>query len=372
MPRFGFTLNPFRSKTTIRGGYGIFHDWYDSNLYDQTLRVNGVAQRDLLILSPGYPDPTGGIAATVLPGGRVQADPNLKLPYVHQASIGIERPLTPKFNVQASFMRLMGRNQLRARNLNAPDAFGIRPQPLIGTVTQIESTGRSATNRLNLNANYRPNQRTFINVGYTLSSVKNTGDNALALPANSFNPDAEWGPSSQDVRHRLNAMVNFGLPFALRANLSANAQSASPYTITTGRDNNRDGVSNDRPEGVGRNSARGASRWELTARLTRAVTFGGPSGGQQGGRLGEQVAPGQGGGGRGAGPGGPGGPGGARGGAGNAANQRFTVEFYAQAFNLLNHTNFVNFSGNQLSPFFGLPTSAAQARRLEVGMQFRF
>ena len=371
MPRFGFTLNPFRSKTTIRGGYGIFHDWYDSNLYDQTLRVNGVAQRDLLILNPGYPDPAGGITATVLPGGRVQADPDLKLPHLHQASIGIERPVTPTFNLQASLMRVIGSNQLRARNINAPDTFGIRPEPLIGTVTHIESTGRSSTNRLNLSANYRPGPRTFINVGYTLSSIRNTGDNALALPANSFDPNSEWGPSSQDVRHRLNAMVNVGLPFAVRANVSANAQSASPYTITTGRDDNRDGVSNDRPDGAGRNTARGAGRWELNARLTRAISFGGPTAGQQGGRRGEQVAPGQGGGG-GVGPGGPGGPGGPAGGFGNGANQRFTVEFYAQAFNLLNHTNFVNFSGNRLSPFFGLPTSAAQARRLEVGMQFRF
>lgn len=164
-------------------------------------------------------------------------------------------------------------------------------------------------------------------------------------------------------------MVNFALPFALRANLSANAQSASPYTITTGRDDNRDGVSNDRPDGIGRNTARGSARWDLNARLTRSVSFGGPAAGQQGGARG-QAAPGQGGGGRVGGPGGPGGPGGA--GFGNVANQRFTVEFYAQAFNLLNHTNFVNFSGNQQSPFFGLPTSASQARRLEVGMQFRF
>ena len=371
MPRVGFTLNPFRSKTTIRGGYGIFHDWYDSNLYDQTLRVDGVAQRDLLILNPGYPDPAGGIAATVLPGGRVQADPDLEMPYVHQASIGIERPITPNVNVQASLMRLIGRNQLRSRNINAPDEFGIRPEPLIGTVTQIESTGRSSTNRLNLSANYRL-QRTFINIGYTLSSVRNTGDNALSLPANSFDPNAEWGPSSQDVRHRFNAMVNFGLPFGVRANVSTNAQSASPYTMTTGRDDNRDGVSNDRLAGVGRNTERGAGRWEVSTRLTKAVTFGGLGAGQQGGRPSEQVAPGQGGAGGGGGVG-PGGPGGGRGGGpGDAANGRFTVEFYAQAFNLLNRTNFGSFSGNQLSPFFGLPTSAGQARRLEVGMQFRF
>jgi hypothetical protein len=60
------------------------------------------------------------------------------------------------------------------------------------------------------------------------------------------------------------------------------------------------------------------------------------------------------------------------GGPGGNADQRFTLEFYVQGFNILNRTNFVNFSGNLLSPFFGLPTSAAQARRVEVGMQFRF
>jgi hypothetical protein len=38
----------------------------------------------------------------------------------------------------------------------------------------------------------------------------------------------------------------------------------------------------------------------------------------------------------------------------------------------MNRTNYVNFSGSLLSPFFGSPTSAAQARRVEVGMQFRF
>ena len=390
MPRLGFTYTPPRGRTTVRGGYGIFHDWYDSNLYDQTLRVTGAAgaQRDLLILNPGYPDPVGGIEATVLGGGRVQADPNLKMPYVHQASIGVEQRLTPTVNVQASYMLMRGRNQLRSRNVNAPDAFGVRLEPTVGTVTQIESTGRSATDRFNVNLNYRvPGRRTFMNVGYTWANAKNHADNPLSLPANSLNPDLEWGPSSQDVRHRLNAMLNIGLPMGIRANVSGSAQSASPYTITTGRDDNQDGVSNDRPAGVGRNSERGAPRWDLNMRFSRGFGFGGsedtrqtgPGGGGGAAVGGGQilvVAPPPDGGQGGPGPGGGGGPivggGPGRGPAGVNANQRFTLEFYVQGFNVLNRTNFVNFSGNLLSPFFGLPTSAAQARRVEVGMQFRF
>ncbi len=374
MPRFGYTWNPFGWKTTLRGGYGLFYDWYDSNLYDQTLRVNGVDQRDLLILNPGYPDPFTGTAAVVLPGGRVQADPNLKMPYVHQVSIGSERALTPTLNVQASLAVQRGRNQLRSVNINAPDASGARPEPGVGTITQIESTGRSAIDRVTLGFNYRlPKYRIFMGSTYTLASARNHSDNPLALPSNSLDPEADWGPSAQDVRHRFNTMVNVPVPFATRLNVNANVLSAAPYTIITGRDDNGDGVTNDRPAGVGRNSARGAARVELNLRLTRGFGFGGSGAAQNqagAGGGGPIAVQGPAGGGR--GPGGGDGGNGFFGMFGPRANKRYNVEFYVQAFNLLNRTNYQNFSGNLLSPFFGTATSASQARRVEVGMQFRF
>ena len=57
---------------------------------------------------------------------------------------------------------------------------------------------------------------------------------------------------------------------------------------------------------------------------------------------------------------------------GGQVNQRFNVDFYVQGNNVLNHTNFLNFSGNLQSPFFGRATSAAAARRIELGATFRF
>ena len=65
-------------------------------------------------------------------------------------------------------------------------------------------------------------------MNYTLGQVKNHADSATSLPANSLDPDADWGPSRQDVRHRLQGTVNVPLVLGLRANVNVNAQSARP------------------------------------------------------------------------------------------------------------------------------------------------
>ena len=197
----------------------------------------------------------------------------------------------------------------------------------------------------------------------------------LSLPADSLNPDAEWGPSSQDVRHRLNADAEHRAAAGdSRQHRAARRSLRRPYTITTGRDDNGDGVSNDRPAGVGRNSERGAAalrheralhprvRVRRLARRGRRPRGGGPGalvGAAPDGAAARDRCPAAV---RSVAAAGP----------AVATNQRFTLEFYVQGFNVLNRTNFVNFSGNLQSPFFGRPTSAAQARRVEVGMQFRF
>ena len=364
-PRVGFTWTP--GKYTVRGGYGLFNDWYESSLYEQTLRLNGVTQQEIVVLNPTYPDASGGLFGTPLPPSRYQAAAGLQMPYLHQASIGVERTLFETLRVMTTYMMMRGRDQFRAANLNAPVLGGpgpARPDPSLGNVNQLESTGRTEVDRWMVNVNYAiPERRFFMGANYQLARSNNHADNPFALPADNYDLEAEWGPSAQDVRHRFFGMVNFGLPRGLRMGIFTQGQSASPYTIITGVDANRDTVVNDRPEGVARNSARGSAIWNLNARLSRAFGFG-----PQRQTDGQPRIRGGGGGGR-----------GPRGGGGgpmmmmmDGSNQRYRLEFYLQAFNILNRVNYQGYVGNLRSPDFGTPVSAGPARRIEMGMNFGF
>ena len=376
MPRIGLTWAPFGSQTSaVRGGYGLFYDWYESSLYDQTLRVDGISVRDIRISCfeenawcgnvSAFDPLSAGVRST--PSGRIQAHTDLQLPRVHQASISYDRQLTPNVQLQTSYQMLRGRNQMRSRNINAP-VNGLRPNPAFGDITQFESTGRSQSDRVNVGVQFRvprPQQPIFFRVNYTLGQEKNYADSATSLPSDSLNPDVDWGPSRQDVRHRVQLNAQLPLMFGIRSSFNFNLNAGAPYNMTTGFDDNDDGVFNDRPFGVSRNSLRGEPTWGLNMNLSRRINLGAlrtpgtPANSAQGGALFAQR--GGGGGGRG-GFGGPGGQG----------NSRYSMEIFLTANNILNHVTRTGYSGNLSSPFFGQPINVGQPRDINVGLRFNF
>jgi hypothetical protein len=357
-PRVGAAWTPNKSGTvTFRAGAGIFYDWFEAGTYEQALRVDGLRQRDLVVQNPGYPDPLNTGMPVVLPPGRIQVDPRLTQPMILQGSFAVEARLFKRFRLNADYQFQRGLHLLRARNLNAPvPGFG-RPDPTAGNIAQIESSATSNAHRMMVN--FAPavfTSNLFWSVLYVYSRNISDTSGALNLPADNFNLSAERGPAPNDMRHYFNAMVNRRLYKGFTLGASFNASSALPYNITTGFDDNGDTVSNDRPIGVSSNSARGKARWDMNARLGWSIGFGSsrePSG--MGGPVMIRV------GGEGGMPSLPGG-----------SNQRFRMEFYAQAFNLFNHTNLTNFTGVQTSPFYGLPTAALPGRRIEFGTKFSF
>lgn len=368
-PRAAFTWNANKA-TTVRGGYGIFYDWYESNLYEQTIRVDGEHQVDVVVQNPGFPAVDG--TGTRLPASIIRSA-SLGQPIIHQASVGVERPLTSWADMRADYMFTRGYNTLRSINVNAP-VNGVRPDPMVGNVTEIQSSGKRASDRATvaLNMRYQP-RRIFGMVMYQLASARNFADSATSLPSDSLNPDLDWGPSAQDVRHRIFFNLNAPIGRGVRLSLGMQGSSALPYNVTTGFDLNGDTVFNDRDPGVERNSGRGASQWTANVRLNKSIGLGGARAGGPGFPGGMPAPPPpQGGVAAQRGPGGPGGGDGPQIMVMEGGNQKYRLDLYVNIQNAFNHVNYNAFIGNQQSSFFGTPTSAGPARRIEVGASFGF
>jgi hypothetical protein len=359
-PRGGIVWAPFKSgKTTLRAGGGLFFDWFDAQSYEQAVQLDGSHQQIETITDPGYPDPTAGGLAVVLPPGRVQLSSRLTQPELRETIVGVEQQLPRDLRLMTMYIRRRGSNLLRGINVNAP-LNGQVPDPLSGPITEIDSIASSSFDGLSVNLNYmRPQKRFFVAANYMLARAIDETDSVFSLPADSFNLDAERGPSLTTPRHRFMSLVNAPLVGRFRLGTSIRLQSALPYNITTGRDNNGDTVSNDRPAGVTRNTGRGAMQLDLNMRLSYAIGFGTrTSTGVQGpqvrivrGDSGDPLRDMAG---------------------GDMQNKKYAIELYAQAFNVTNHMNALNFSGVLTSPFFGQPTSAAPPRRIELGARLSF
>src|SRR5215204_4121376 len=359
-PRLGFVWSPMKSeRITLRGGAGIFYDWYAAQTYEQTLRVDGERQRDLVIANPGFPNPfTGGIQ-TLPPPSRIQTDPDLQIPYIIQSSIGVETQPFKLFRLTTNYQYQRGVHLLHGRNLNAPiPGFG-RPDAAVGNITNVESSAYQSSHRLMVGIGPAQFvQGLFWNVNYMLMKNTNEADGPFSLPSNNFNLRADRGPAANDMRHLISGFISKRLPMGFNISTIFQATSALPYNITTGFDNNGDTAINDRPFGVGRNSARGASRWEIGSRLSWGKSFG-PEQQQTGGPQVRMIRLG-------------GGDGAAAPSMPGASTKKYRFELYAQAFNLLNHANLGAFSGVQTSPFFGHATSAQSPRRMELGLRVNF
>lgn len=359
-PRLGMVWSPLKSGVvTIRGGAGIFYDWYAAQTYEQTLRVDGEQQRDLVITNPGFPDPLLGGLQTILPPSRIQSDPDLQMPYVIQGSVGVETTALKLVRLTTNYQYQRGVHILHGINLNSPIPGSGRPDPAVGNITNIESSAYMSAHRLMIGIGSAKFVNGFFwSANYLIMKNTNEADGPTSLPSNNFDFRADRGPAASDFRNLFSAFVNRKLKRGFAISAIINATSALPYNVTTGFDNNGDSVINDRPSGVKRNNARGAGRWEIGSRLSWGRDFG-PEQQLTGGpqvrmvriNSGEGAAP----------------PSISSGGA-----KRFRLEFYLQAFNLLNHTNLGVFNGVLTSPYFGEATSAQGPRRMEAGLRFNF
>lgn len=407
------------AKTVLRTGVGIFYDRVDDSLTLQALRYNGKTQQQYIVMNPTfYPvvPSQAYLEGTLAPQAKREKYADLRTPYILQAALGVDRQLPRNTSLSVTYAFSRGVHMLRTRNINAPLPDGTLPLGNAGSMYLFESSGLMRQNQLITNVNTRFSKRVSLFGFYMLNSAKGDTDGLGTFPANTYDLRDEWGSTAFDVRQRMFLGGSVTAPWRVMLSPFITASSGAPFNITTGFDNNHDGIFNDRPAFASdpsaagvvstswglldpnpkagerilpRNYGRGPAQSSINLRLSRTWGFGKTA---ESSARSDGMPPGMQGGGR----GGPGGPmmggrmggGGGRGGPGGmfgdaSTGKRYNLTLGVSVRNVFNLVNLSTPVGSITSPLFGQSlslaggfgpggSSAASNRRIDMQLRFSF
>jgi hypothetical protein len=411
-PRISFAWAPGTSgktpaKTVIRGGYGWFYDRFAENNILSALRHNGVNQQQYVIKAPGFYQnaPSASLLAVNSTAAPTiyQIAPNLQAAINMQSALGIEHQFGKSVTLSATYINSHGVHQYLSDNINAylPSTYnaatgtGTRPNGINENIYQYQSGGTYNQNQLMLNYTVRAKRISLFGF-YSLNLANSDTSGASYFPSNPFNPGADYGRASFDVRNRFLLGGNIQAPFGVSVSPMLVSNSGQPFNITIGRDLNGDNQFNDRPAfatsgstdvvnttygsfdlnpswdeaRIPYNYGTGPGQFSVNMRMSRSFGIGPKvssgtaafSGGMGG--PGGFGGPGPGGGGPGGAPGGGLGPGGLSRNAGpprpdQNSKSRYSLNFSVMARNVLNNVNLASPVSVLQSPLFGKSNALA-------------
>jgi hypothetical protein len=274
-PRLGLAWNPGGDRrTSIHGAYGVFFDNQLTSMYGITNIIDGAEGVRTLVLpfpnsiapwrAPGrrLPEP-----ATAYPSLVISIDPDLKTPFAHHVSAGVDRAIGEDLSLAVNGVYFRGKNQLGTIDYNPVVlslGAGRRPNDINGipgtsaSVLQYTSYGDTWYRGLTVSLNKRFSRNYQFLASYTLSKAEdNSTDFQSAFipetnglgrdPANlnglpvGFDPMLEKGPANHDQRHRLVLSGLYRLPADIQLSSIVTAASGRPFTPLAGFDWNGDG-----------------------------------------------------------------------------------------------------------------------------------
>jgi carboxypeptidase family protein len=280
-PRIGAAFSPGDGRTVIRASGGIYFDRIPLRATSNALQRDGTRYQTA-VLSFGQPGaPAWPNVLPAFPSGALVSisniNPEVQSQYDQQAGVQVERAIGSRLSAQVGYSYVRGHAILMSHNVNVPTltaaeaaARGVanlgRPDPRYGNISQYDAIGDSWFNGLTASLETRRAPWGWVRVSYTLSKAEDDAGNAFfQTPQTQNDLLADKGPSDNDQRHRLVVSGTFGDGTSDRVRRALagfrfgwvySYASALPFNIVTGADNNNDTTVNDRPAGVGRNSAR--------------------------------------------------------------------------------------------------------------------
>jgi hypothetical protein len=243
MPRVGFAYQA-ASKFVVRGGYGAT-SFFEGNAFNQRLTSSPPFALGSNVTAAAPTGTTSGTPFTIQEGFAQQFTPtttystwpqNMQPAYVNEYSLTTEYAFTPELSLTAGYLGESGHHLADYRNGNqltlaqaitiAQGGTAVAPfASLVGQggsllITESEAEMNYSAGQLSLRQRTHRGLEYTLNYTYAKSLTNSAGNYGVPNTSGSngsyqdgYNGRADWGPSGMDIRHSLNFIGVYDLPF---------------------------------------------------------------------------------------------------------------------------------------------------------------
>jgi hypothetical protein len=245
-PRVGLSYDPFSTgKTVVRASFGVHHALLDNLDYrlDQSAPFNTIYS----VKNSSVTNATGG-TSSISPS---TDEPDIATPAVIAWTLRVEQQIAPNTSLTVGYVGSHGYHQILSEDLNEPASVVepngtiyyptvTKPNPALANTTSWVSQGSSSYNALEVDLRRSLANGLAFRANYTFARNLDDGSawntsvsaNTPAFVEYPNNPALDWGPAATDIRHLASFNASYDLPFGKNHLFLANAGGATNAVVS--------------------------------------------------------------------------------------------------------------------------------------------